>query len=264
MSQELLFDIKDKIATITLNRPEKLNAFTNDMIDGYYKALLECRDSDAISVVILTGAGRAFCAGGDVGGMGADGKDENKPLNAKNRLWHHIQRIPKTLIELDKPIIAAVNGVAVGAGMDLAQMCDMRIAGASARFAESYVKLGIVPGAGGAYFLPRLVGPAKALELLLTGDFVLAEEALRLGLVNHVYPDDELMDKTYELAGRIAANAPVSLQLIKRAMYQSLNIDLRTHLDLISSHMSIARGTDDHVEAIAAFKEKRKANFKGN
>ncbi len=263
MSQELLFDIKDKIATITLNRPEKLNAFTNDMIDGYYNALLECRDSDAVNVVILTGAGRAFCAGGDVGGMGADGKDENKPLNAKNRLWHHIQRIPKTLIELDKPIIAAVNGVAVGAGMDLAQMCDMRIAGASARFAESYVKLGIVPGAGGSYFLPRLVGPAKALELLLTGDFVDAEEALRLGLVNHVHPDDELMDKTYELAGRIAANAPVSLTLIKRTMYQSLNIDLRTHLDLISSHMSIARGTDDHVEAIAAFKEKRKANFKG-
>ena len=125
MSQELLFEINDKIATITLNRPEKLNAFTNDMIDGYYKALLECRDSDAISVVVLTGAGRAFCAGGDVGGMGADGEDENKPLNAKNRLWHHIQRIPKTLIELDKPIIAAVNGVAVGAGMDLAQMCDM-------------------------------------------------------------------------------------------------------------------------------------------
>jgi len=263
MSQELLFEIDDRIATITLNRPEKLNAFTAEMIDGYYEALLECRDSDAVGVIVLTGAGRAFCAGGDVGRMGAAGKEEATPLNTKSRLWDHIQRIPKLLIELDKPIIAAVNGVAVGAGMDLAQMCDMRTAAASARFSESYVKLGIVPGAGGSYFLPRLVGAAKAIELLLTGDFVDAEEALRLGLVNHVWPDDELMARTYELAGRIAANAPISIRLIKRAMYQSLSLDLRTHLDLISSHMSIARASADHIEAIAAFKEKRTAVFRG-
>lgn len=191
------------------------------------------------------------------------GQEANSPRVTKERLWNHIQQIPRILAEIDTPVIAAVNGVAAGAGMDLASMCDMRIAAESARFAESYVKIGLVPGAGGAYFLPRIVGQAKAMELLLTGEFIDAQEAYRVGYVNYVYPDEQLVDKTYEFAERIASNAPLSIRLIKRAMLQGLNIDLRTHLDQISSHMTVVRSSEDHAEAVVAFKEKRPAKFKG-
>lgn len=261
MSENLKFEISGGIATITLNRPEKLNAFTPDMLEAWVAAYRECRDSDAVSAVVLTGAGRGFCSGGDVARMGESA--EATPLATKTRLRSSVQQLPLTLAEMDKPVLAAVNGVATGAGLDVALMCDMRVAAESARFAETYVKIGIVPGAGGAWFLPRLVGPAKALEMLLTGEFVDAAEALRIGLVNHVVPDDRLMEKTYELAGQIVANAPLSVRLIKRAMQQALNLDLVAHLDQISSHLPVLRGTKDHLEAVAAFKEKRKPVFKG-
>ena len=262
MTDQLLFEIDGSVATITLNRPEKLNAFTEEMINAYVAALRECRDNSDIRAIILTGAGRGFCSGGDVSAMG-ERKHENTPLSTKARLWDHIQHSPKTLAEMDTPIIAAVNGVAAGAGMDLASHCDFRIAAESARFAESYVKVGLVPGAGGAYFLPRIVGQAMAMELLLTGELIDAQEALRIGYVNHVYPDDQLMDKAREMAEVIAGNAPISVRLIKRAMLQGLNIDMRTHLDQISSHMTLASSSEDHAEAVAAFKEKRKPTFKG-
>ncbi|MCZ6728848.1 MAG: enoyl-CoA hydratase-related protein [SAR324 cluster bacterium] len=261
MSENLKFEIDNGIATITLNRPEKLNAFTPDMLEAWLAAYRECRDSDAVNVVVLTGAGRGFCSGGDVARMG-DSADAS-PMDAKTRLASSVQQLPLTLAEMDKPVLAAVNGVATGAGMDVALMCDMRIAAESARFAETYVKIGIVPGAGGAYFLPRLVGYTKALEMLLTGDFVDAQEALRIGLVNQVVPDDQLMEKTYELARKISSNAPLSVRLIKRAMVQGLSMDLRSHLDQISSHMGVVRGSEDHKEALAAFKEKRTPVFKG-
>jgi 2-(1,2-epoxy-1,2-dihydrophenyl)acetyl-CoA isomerase len=261
MSDQLKFEVKDGIATITLNRPEKLNAFTPEMLDDWLAAYQECRDSDAVKVAVLTGAGRGFCSGGDTSRMGDS--EEPTPLATKSQLWDRIERIPLTLAEMDKPIIAAVNGVATGAGMDMALMCDFRIAAESARFAESYVKVGLVPGAGGAYFLPRVVGRAKAMELLFTGDFVNAQEALEIGLVNYVVPDDKLMEKTYEIAGRIAGNAPLSVRLIKRALTQGMNIDLRTHLDQISSHIAVVRSTEDHVEAIKAYREKRTPVYKG-
>ena len=262
MTDQLLFETKDKIATITFNRPENLNAFSNEMIEGYIAALQECRDSDNILVVVVTGAGRAFCAGGDVKAM-KDNPESNDPRLSKSRLWDMIQRVPLTLAEVDKPVIAAVNGPATGAGMDLANMCDMRTAAESARFAESYVRMGLVPGAGGCWFLPRLVGMPKALELLFTADFVDAQEALRLGMVNHVFPDDTLMEETYKIATKIARRAPISVQLIKRATYQGMRTDLRTHLDQISSHMTIARASEDHMEAVDAFLEKRHPVFKG-
>jgi 2-(1,2-epoxy-1,2-dihydrophenyl)acetyl-CoA isomerase len=262
MTDQILFETKDKIATITFNRPDNLNSFSNEMIEGYVAALKECQESDNILVVVVTGAGRAFSAGGDIKAM-KEGTDRNDPRVSKSRLWDMVQRVPLTLAEMDKPVIAAVNGPATGAGMDLASMCDFRTAAESARFSESYARVGLVPGNGGCWFLPRVVGMPKALELLFTADFVDAQEALRIGLVNHVFPDDELMEGTYKIATNIARRAPISVQLIKRATYQGIRTDLRTHLDQISSHMTIARASDDHMEAVDAFLEKRHPVFKG-
>lgn len=262
MSEELLFEVgDDKVAVITLNRPEKRNAFTQDMITRWLEALEECRTSDAIGAVIMTGSGTAFCSGGDVRNMGERG--EQTPLMEKDRLWANLHDLPRVFAAMDKPVIAAVNGAATGAGMDIALMADIRFAAESARFAESYVRVGLVPGEGGAWYLPRIVGTARALEMLWTGDFVGAEEAERIGLVNAVVPDDELMDHTRAFAARLAAGPAVAMRLVKRAVYQGLRSDLETHLDLISSHIAIVRNTEDYKNAIAAFREKRTPTFEG-
>lgn len=262
MTDHLLFEVEDKIATITLNRPDRLNAISPEMGDAWVAALHECRDNNDINVVVLTGAGRAFCAGGDIKAMKSN-VERRKPILAKTSLWEGPQRIPKTLAELDKPVIAAVNGPATGAGMDMASMCDFRVAAESARFAESYARMGLVPGAGGCWFLPRVVGMPKALELLFTADFLDAQQALEIGYVNHVFPDDTLMEETYRIARRIARRAPLSIRLIKRATYQGQRIDVFTHLDQISSHMAVVRASEDHAEAVDAFLEKRYPVFKG-
>src|SRR5213593_3650148 len=201
---DLLYEVKDKVATITLNRPDKLNAFTRDMIDAWAKALTAAQQDDS------------------------------------------------------------VNGLAVGAGMGMCVMCDMRVAAESARFSTGYVRVGLVPGDGDTYFLPRLVGAAKALELLWTADFIEAPEAHRLGIVQRVAPDAQLREVTYALARQIADGPQIPIRMIKRLVYQSLRLDLRTHLDLVSSHMSIVRQTADHAEGVAAFKEKRSPKFEGH
>src|SRR5207237_6334126 len=194
---DLLYEVKDKIATITLNRPDKLNAFTRDMIDAWAKALSSAQADESVNVVIVTGAGRAFCSGGDVGRMR---EGEPTQLDHKNMLWEGVHRVPKTLETVDKPVIAMVNGLAVGAGMGMTVMCDVRVAAQSARFSTGYVRVGLVPGDGDTFFLPRLVGPAKALELLWTADFIEAPDALRLGIVQRLAPDRELKEVTYALA----------------------------------------------------------------
>ena len=261
MDQEIVLATANRVATITLNRPDKRNAFTMTMIDAWLAALQACQADEAVHAIVVTGAGRAFCAGGDIGEMQEHAS--GTPLDRKNELWRRIHRIALTLEDIDKPVIAAVNGAATGAGMDMALMADIRFAGASATFAETYVKVGLVPGDGGAYFLPRLVGVAKALELIWSGDFIDAREAERLGIVNRVLPDGELLPSTLAFAERLANGPTLALRMAKRAVYQSLNVDLRTSLDLVSSHYGIVTQSHDHGEAVAAFLDKREPRFEG-
>ncbi|MBV9521595.1 MAG: enoyl-CoA hydratase/isomerase family protein [Alphaproteobacteria bacterium] len=259
MTDHLRFCLEGRIATITLDRPERMNAFTFAMIDAWVEAIAECRRNDDIRALIVTGAGAAFCSGGDIVEMKE--RLEHPPERRKSELWGRIQRIPLALEDFDKPVLVAVNGAATGAGMDLALMGDLRYAAASARFAETYVRVALVPGAGGAHFLPRLVGTAKALELFWTGDFVDAAEAERIGLVNKVLPDAELLPHVRAVAARIAEAPALSVRFIKRAVLQGMRGDLRTNLDLISSHYAIVTAAPDHREAVEAFIAKRKPRF---
>ena len=258
---DLEYTVADGIGTILLNRPHRKNAFTSEMIDQWARILVEARTDPDVRVIVLTGAGDAFCSGVDLSSM--DG-ERPSPLQRKEHLTDHIHRIPYALEDLDKPVIAAINGVAVGAGMDMALMCDMRIIARSARLSEGYIRVGLVPGDGGCYYLPRLVGQAKALELLLTGDFIGADEAARIGIANHVVDDDDLIAATTRLARKLADAPPVAVRTIKRAVYQSARADLRTALDLISSHMSVVTSTQDSAEALAAFREKRPGRYVGH
>jgi len=251
MSEHLKFTVADGIGRIVLDRPERMNAFTFEMIDAWTDALQRCRTDDAVKLVLVTGTGNAFCSGGDIVEMGD--RLDHTPEQRKNELFRRIQRIPLALEDLDKPVIAAVNGVATGAGMDLALQCDIRYAAQSARFAETYIKVGLVPGAGGAHFLPRLVGTAKALELFWTGDFIDSQEALRLGIVNQVFPDDTLMDEVEKIARRMLKAPALTLRMVKRAIYQGMHNDLRTNLDLISSHYAIITSTEDHRNLVKSF-----------
>jgi enoyl-CoA hydratase/carnithine racemase len=259
---DLEYSVADGIGTIRLNRPERKNAFTLDMADEWADILVGARTDPDVRVLVLTGTGEAFCSGVDLDKRN-DGMPAT-PLARKQVLSERVHRIPLAMEDLDKPVIAAINGVAVGAGLDMALMCDMRIMARSARLSEGYIRVGLVPGDGGCYYLPRLVGPAKALELLLTGDFIDAAEAARLGLVNHVVDDSELSTTVDTLARKIAAGPPVAVRMIKRAMYQSIRCDLRTSLDLISSHTGVIGLMRDSAEAMEAFREKRSPTFTGH
>jgi 2-(1,2-epoxy-1,2-dihydrophenyl)acetyl-CoA isomerase len=262
---DLEYTVKDGVATARLNRPEKKNALSEEMVRELGRALRDAQDDPAVRVFIITGAGDAFCSGGDLGRRAREGEGaQPTPLQRKTRLHQGTHRVALAIEEFDKPLIAAVNGPAAGAGMDLALMCDLRFAARSARFSEAYIRVGLLPGNGGCYFLPRIVGAARALELLWTGDFIEADEAHRIGLVNRVCEDENLMAETQAFAARLAAGPPIQQHLIKKLLYQSLRTDLRTSLELVSSHMAVVQSTDDYREAIAAYQEKRKPKFKGS
>ena len=255
---DLELTIKDGIATARLNRPEKKNALSEEMLRELARVLREAQADPEVRVFIVTGAGDAFCSGGDLTRRAKEGESgEPTPLARKNRLQQGTHRVAFAIEEFEKPLIAAVNGAAAGAGMDMALMCDLRFAARSARFSEAYIRVGLIPGNGGCYFLPRIVGAAKALELLWTGEFIGAEEALRIGLVNRVCDDERLMHDTLAFATKLANGPPLQQRLIKKLMYQSLRTDLRTSLEMVSSHMAVVQSTGDYKEAIQAFKEKR-------
>jgi len=254
------YGVKDHVAIITLNRPEAKNAFSRQMIALWGEYLRKSRDDNDVRVVIVTGKGDTFCSGGDIQEMA---KGRLRSWDMKTFLWEGVHRLVLILEDLDKPVIAAINGAAMGAGMDMAIMCDIRICSDRARLAESYINMGLVPGDGGAYFLPRLVGVSKALELLLTGDVINPEEALKLGIVNRVVPHDNLMAEAFHMAEKIAQKPPMAVRMMKRAVYQAQSSSLCSHLDYISSQLALLSETKDHVEAVRAFLEKRKPIFTG-
>lgn len=265
---DLLFSVEDSIARITLNRPERMNAFSEEMINKWIEALETVRDSDEIRAVIVSGNGRGFCAGGDIKEMAKGNgffKSEedisSTGLARKNSLWKKIQRVPLLLEEIDKPIIAKVHGFAFGAGLDMALMCDIRIVAESTKLSESYVNVGIVPGDGGAYFLPRLVGVDRALDMLWTGRVLTAKEAKEIGLVTFVVPDDELDTFTEDYVQKLVRGPQQAIRMMKRAVYQNQNMDLRSSLDMISSFMAIVTELDDYKKGVQAVVEKRKPEF---
>lgn len=265
MSNPILYERDGGVVTLTLNQPELRNPISdNDVVDAIVDALDRLDDDREARVAILTGAGSAFSSGGNLKKIASTGGLAD-PLPARTRANYKrgIQRLPIRFAALEVPVIAAVNGPAIGAGCDLACMCDLRIAGESARFAESFVKLGIIPGDGGAWLLPRVIGWSKAAEMALTGDMIDAQEAFAIGLVSKVVPDAELLAEARKLADRIAANPPHAVRMTKRLLWESHGNSLNTMLELSASMQALAHATDDNREAIAAFLEKRKPNFTG-
>lgn len=261
VGSEILVRRENRVGYLVLNRPEVRNAFNVQMVRSWAETLRELNEDESVNVIVVTGAGGVFCAGGDLAEIERNAQGNSR--ERKNFLWEEVYRIPLALEGIDKPVIASIDGVAYGAGLDMALMCDIRIASTRATFCEAYVRVGLVPGDGGAYYLPRLVGVAKALELFWTGMVIDAQEALRLGLVNRVVPTELLEPATRELAESIANGPTVAIRFTKRAVYQAGRMDLRSHLDSISSAMSIVLETEDVREAIRAFKEKRNPHFQG-
>jgi enoyl-CoA hydratase/carnithine racemase len=261
----LLCDEADGIVTLTLNQPDLRNPITGaEMLDALVAAI-EAADRDiAVRCVILTGAGKAFSTGGNIQQMRlGGGLNDPQPAVTRRNYRNGIQRLPLLFESIEVPVIAAVNGPAVGAGCDLACMCDIRIAGESAKFAESFVKLGLIPGDGGAWLLPRIVGFSKASEMALTGEMLDAAEALACGLVSRVVPDAELMNAACGVAARIAANPPHAVRMTKRLLREGRTASLAAILEASSAAQAVCHATEDHREAVSAFLEKRAPTFTG-
>lgn len=261
----LLVERQDRIITVTLNRPERLNSLSAELTDELGGLLTEIANGDEdLRCLVLTGAGRAFCAGGDTGGMpGGQGERPTRSAEDVRRGFRNAQRVVLGLQRLEIPTIAMVNGDAVGAGFDLACACDLRTAAQHARFMVAYRRIGLIPGWGGAWLYPRRLGLAKAAELMFTGDFMPAEEGYRLGMISRVVPGDELRAETMALAQRIASGPPISLRLMKQLLYRGLETDLETSMFMAATGSSITLLSEDHIEGISAFREKRTADFKG-
>lgn len=263
---EVLYERSDHVATITLNRPERLNATTFEMAEELTAALAEVERDPEVRVAVLTGSGRAFCAGDDVEKAWGDDRMADT-LAELSDVRPGMTPEAQMFLECRKPTIAAVNGAAVGVGMDFALLCDLRLASEHARFSQMFVKLGLMADITGYWRLPQLVGQAKAAELLFTGDMIDAAEALRIGLVGSVHPADELLPAALDLAGRIAANPPQAVRYIKEGLRRAAG---RAYTELPEVSSFVANGlahlftTEDHREAAAAFMEKRPPVFTGN
>ena len=250
------------IVTLTMNQPATRNALTgNTAVAELVSACNAIADDMSVRAVILTGAGSAFCSGGNVKDMQKYAGDTIAPIAIRDEYRRGIQRLPLALYNLEVPVIAAINGPAIGAGCDLACMCDIRIAADTARFAESFIKVGIVPGDGGAWLLPRIVGRSKAAEMSFTGEAIDAAQALACGLVSRVVSADRLLDEARGLARRIAANPGPTLRMTKRLLREGEHMRLDSLLELSAGFQALAHKTPEHTEAVAAFIEKREPRF---
>lgn len=266
--EQIIYSKQDRIALITLNRPDALNALTPKMVDEWVVALEDAKVDAEVGAVVVTGAGRAFCAGADVKGLAAG--DDKSVASAKANLAEDrnfgrfgIQRIPRSLESLDKPYIAAINGAATGGGMDLATMADIRIASERARVGMTHLRMANLSADGGYYFLPRVVGVAKALELVLTAKIIDAQEMLHIGYVSQVVPHDQLMTVTMSLARKLSNGPEVAMQYAKRLVYKGLDSTLDVALEDVESAMLVCRTTEDALEGPRAWLEKREPRFKG-
>jgi enoyl-CoA hydratase/carnithine racemase len=267
LTQAVLYEADaDGIVTLTLNQPDMRNPLTDSaMLEGLLAAIERLDADPAARVAILTGAGKGFSSGGNIQEMRAGGNiNGGTPVATRRNYKRGIQRLPLAFAALEVPVIAAVNGAAVGAGCDLTCMCDLRIAGESARFAESFVKVGLIAGDGGSWLLPRVIGWSKAAEMALTGDMIDAQEALACGLVSKVVPDAELMDAARALARRIAVNPPHAVRMTKRLLWEGRRTDLAPLLEMASAMQAAAHATHDHAEAVEAFLAKRPPHFTGD
>ncbi len=252
--ETIILEKKDYIATITLNRPDRLNALNNQMADELNDVSVSIDGDDEVRVVVITGAGRAFCSGADLKGE----------RTGRSEIGHGLaDRIFAALNSIEKPIIASINGVAVGGGCTMTLSCDIRIASEEARFQLPFTRLGICTEIGSTYLLPRLIGMGKACELLLTSKMIDAKEANEMGLVNQVVPASELANTTYEMASSIAKFPPLSVKMNKRGLYQAVNSDLPSQLRYEALANAYLGATEDAREAIKAFQEKREPIYKG-
>ncbi len=252
------FDLSDRIATITLNRPDRLNAINEEMRDDFTRLFTELQTNEDISVVIFTGAGRAFSAGGDIEYFERDWN--TKKFRAEN---HRLTQFFDELETIEKPVLAAINGPCTGAGLQITLSCDIRMASDQAQFGFRENNIGLIPGAGGCSRLVKLIGYGKAKELIFTGEMIPAAEAERIGLVNRVVAHDHLMNQTRALAEHLLTRAPEALGLAKRILWHSVNSDFATGRMLEALAQSILVKSSDHREGIRAFREKRKPEFKG-
>lgn len=260
--KDAALELDGRIAVLTFRRDDVRNALTStDLVSDIPAALAWAQDNPEVSVLIMTGEGSAFSAGGNIKTMGERAKGPAFELQQNYRKG--IQRLPLALEQCDVPVIAAVNGPAIGAGFDLCNMCDIRIGSTNAQFGETFVNLGIIPGDGGAWFLTRLVGYQRAAELTLTGRIVKAEEAHALGLLLEVTPPEALLARAKALAAKIAAKPPQAVRYAKRLLKLSQRQGLEEHLDVCSAFQAICHKTDDHQEALKAFFEKRPGVFQG-
>ena len=260
MTDAVLYESADRIAHITLNQPETRNALSDDVVPALIEALLRADEDEDVSCVVLTGAGKGFSAGGNLNEIRKI-SEENSALEIAEWYRTGIQRIPLTFERLSVPVIAAVNGHAIGAGCDLATMCDIRICGESASFAESFVRVGLIPGDGGAWLLPRTIGLPRAMHMLLTSEAVGAKKALDWGLVTEVVPDGELLDRAGQIAATIAAQPPAALRKAKRLMLDARATALDANLEHAALLQGVLQKSPDHLEAVMAILEKRKPSF---
>jgi len=261
----ILVEYKQHIAILTLNQPKMRNSISEiEMVDEFINALEQIANDKELRCLIITGAGSAFSSGGNIKHMlNKEGMFAGEANDVRENYANVIQRIPQALFNLNLPTIAAVNGPAVGAGCDLAMYCDMRVASGNAMFAESFIKVGIIPGDGGAWILPRIAGFARAAEMAFTGEAINAQQAYEWGMLNRLVKADELMDTAMDLAQRIAKNPPQALRATKQLLRAGTSMPLDSLLQMSAAIQANLHQTEDHIEAVSAMIEKREPNYKG-